>query len=79
VFLDRALDEFGRLPKGDYELVRRVILDLAEVPQPLGCLSIVGRGGWHIRVGNYRVIYEIDDEAQTVTILHIGRRRNIHP
>ncbi len=38
----------------------------------------MGREGWRIRVGNYRVIYEIDDQAMTVTVLHVGHRRDIY-
>lgn len=77
LFPNLALDEFGRLPKGDYELVRDVIVKLGQDPRPLGCLRVIGRDGWHIKAGIYRVVYDIDDENQSVTILHIGRRKNV--
>ncbi len=34
--------------------------------------------GWRIRVGGYRVIYEIDDKQRIVTILVIGHRRDVY-
>jgi mRNA interferase RelE/StbE len=37
-----------------------------------------GRDGWRIRVGDYRVIYEVDDEQQMVTVVHIGHRRDVY-
>jgi mRNA interferase RelE/StbE len=37
-----------------------------------------GRNGWCIRVGDYRVIYDTDDDEQAVIILHIGHRQDIY-
>ena len=76
--LRRAQRELARLPNEDYERVRDAIRGLAEVPRPQGCLRLTGRHGWRIRVGGYRVIYEIDDGPQTVTILHVGHRRDVY-
>ncbi len=39
--------------------------------------STTGRKGWRLRIGAYRVIYEVDDTQQRVTILAIGHRRDI--
>jgi mRNA interferase RelE/StbE len=37
-----------------------------------------GRDAWRIRVGDYRVLYEIDDPARTVLVVHIGHRRDVY-
>ena len=76
--LRRAQRELQRLPHEDYERVREAIRALAQNPRPTGCLALTGRAGWRIRVGNYRVIYEINDVQHTVTILHIGHRRDVY-
>jgi mRNA interferase RelE/StbE len=47
-------------------------------PDLPGCKNLTGRDGWRIRAGDYRVIYEIDDAGQTVTVLHVGHRRDIY-
>ncbi|MGH9847854.1 MAG: type II toxin-antitoxin system RelE family toxin [Blastocatellia bacterium] len=73
----RALDEFGKLPKVDYERVRDAIRKLAQDPRPPGSLQLVGRDGWHLRAGNCRLVYEIDDVLQTIAIFHVGRLRSI--
>ena len=76
--LRRAQKELGQLPVGAYERVRNAIRALGEDPRPPGCLKLAGREGWRIRVGNYRVIYEIDDALRAVTILHVGDRRDVY-
>ena len=76
--LRRAQKELQRIPQEDYERVREAMRALAHNPRPTGCLALTGRAGWRIRVGDYRVIYEIDDAQHTVTILHVGHRRDVY-
>ena len=78
LILRRAQKELSNLPLEAYELVRRSILDLGREPRPPGCLKLKGREGWRIRCRSYRVIYEIDDSGQTVTVLDIGHRRDVY-
>ena len=78
LILRRAQKELANLPKADYERVRDAMAALAANPRPVGCKKLVGREGWRIRSGDYRAIYEIDDAQQTVTVLHIGHRRDIY-
>lgn len=63
---------------GFYDKVKNSICELGDEPRPEGCRKLTGRDGWRIRVGNHRVIYEIDDTNRIVTILHIGHRRDIY-
>ena len=76
--LRRAQRELSRLPNLDYERVRDAIRDLADNPRPPGCLRLTGREGWRIRVGIYRVIYDVDDALAAVTVLNVGHRRDIY-
>lgn len=78
LILRRAQKELARIPREEYERVRDAIRALSLDPRPPGCLKLTGREGWRIRVGNYRVIYEIDDDQRVVTILHIGHRRDVY-
>jgi mRNA interferase RelE/StbE len=73
-----AQKTLAKLPKQDYQKVRTAIEDLAQTPRPIGCKKLTGRPAWRIRVGVYRIIYEIDDRQQTVTIVNIGHRRDIY-
>jgi mRNA interferase RelE/StbE len=78
LILRRAQKELAALPKVDYVRVRDAVAALADDPRPVGCKKLVGREGWRIRSGDYRVIYEIDDAGEKITVLHIGHRRDIY-
>ncbi len=76
--LRRAQKELAQLPVENYERVRDAIRNLASLPRPVGCVKLAGRDGWRIRVGVYRVIYEIDDPGQSITVLNVGHRRDVY-
>jgi mRNA interferase RelE/StbE len=76
--LRRAQKELGALAGEAFPRVRDAIVALAEDPRPTGCLKLTGRDGWRIRIGNYRVVYEIDDSDRMVTVLHVGHRRDVY-
>ena len=76
--LRRAQKELVQLPGGVYEQVRDAIRNLTHAPRPPGCMKLTARPGWRLRVGDYRLIYEIDDKNQSILILHIGHRRDIY-
>lgn len=53
------------------------IRSLADDPRPPGCRKLVGaENDWRIRVGTYRVIYEIADEIRIVRIFRIRHRKD---
>jgi len=76
--LRRAQKELADLPHDAYTRARDAIRELALNPRPHGCTKLAGRDGWRIRLGNYRIIYEIDDKSRTVTVLHVGHRRDVY-
>ncbi len=53
-------------------------MKLSEEPRPPGYIKLSGREGVRIRVGNYRVIYEIDVAQRKLTVMHIGPRRGVY-
>lgn len=62
--------------KNDMALrIRPNLAALGQAPRPPGCLKLKGvENTWRIRVGNYRVMYAIDDKRRIVTILRIVPR-----
>lgn len=78
LILRRAQKELAQLPKQEYERIKEAVENLSNEPRPQGCKKLSGREGWRIRVGDYRVIYEIDDTKQVLTVLHIGHRRDVY-
>jgi mRNA interferase RelE/StbE len=75
----RARKETRKL---DLQILRRVataIDVLAQNPRPAGCLRVkTAEKLWRIRVGDWRIGYEINDAARTVTIITIGHRREFY-
>jgi len=71
--------DLGRLPSAVFERVNERILALREDPRPQGVRKLVeALEGWRIRVGDYRVLYRVDDDAQTVTIVRVRHRRDVY-
>ena len=63
------------IPERDYGKVAQPISTLEENPRPPRVKKLAESGLWHIRVGQYRIVYAIDDEAQLVTIVRVARRQ----
>ncbi len=59
--------------------VNQALLALENEPRPHGVTKLAGYANrWRVRVGDYRVIYQIDDQAQEVTVLRIAHRREAY-
>jgi mRNA interferase RelE/StbE len=71
-----------RLAKLDRKTVDRVaarVRALAADPRPHGAEKLTDRGElYRLRVGEYRVIYAVDDEARVVTVADVGHRSDIY-
>jgi mRNA interferase RelE/StbE len=69
--LDRLVDPL-------YTRVADAIEELADEPRPPNCVKLSQRPGWRVRVGDIRVVYGIDDDAQVVEILAVAHRRDVY-
>ena len=76
-----AYRELERLKRGvvSYDLVRDAIHALADDPRPRQSKQLRSRAGQRSRrIGDYRIIYTIDDDARVVTIVRIRHRRDVY-
>lgn len=74
-----ALKELEKLPKKITARVRDAINDLALAPRPRGCKKLEGEEDtYRIRVGDYRVIYEVHDDLVIVLIIRIRHRKDAY-
>jgi mRNA interferase RelE/StbE len=73
---DRDLEKLkGRIRMQDFERLRNAVRSLAENPRPQGVRKIRGaEKAYLIRVGNYRVVYDVYDSDNLVLILQVARR-----
>ena len=74
--MERALK---RLSQRDFSRILSVLKELASNPRPSNCKKLVGgERDWRVRVGDYRVLYEIDDAEKSVRILNVKHRREAY-
>jgi mRNA interferase RelE/StbE len=74
-----AEKELQGLPAKVVARIMSRLEDLATSPRPRGCKKLKsGDTEWRIRVGDYRIIYEIDDTAKTVDVTRIAHRREAY-
>ncbi len=79
VILPVAQKDHNAIPSPWYESIEGRLLALSENPRPPGCKKLKDSGGdWRVRVGVYRILYDIDDSSATVTVLRIGHRKEIY-
>jgi mRNA interferase RelE/StbE len=75
----RALKELAKLPTVITVRVQTAIDHLAAQPRPHNAKKLAGsRDQWRVRVGDYRVLYEINDRTREVRIFAVGHRREIY-
>ncbi len=79
-FASRAKRELAKAPTGIKERISKRIDGLAEEPRPSDVKALKGksRGQMRIRVGNYRIIYKIDEAIITVMVIRIAHRHEIY-
>lgn len=54
------------------------LLNLSENPRPSNSLKMKNNQGYRSRVGEYRILYDIDDKTQAVTLRRVGHRQDIY-
>jgi mRNA interferase RelE/StbE len=54
------------------------LLELEKNPRPPGSKKLKGRQGYRIRIGDYRVIYEIEDNVLKVVVIDLGHRKDVY-
>jgi mRNA interferase RelE/StbE len=79
VFIKRSAEkDLDSLSAGIRKRIVEHILALEEQPRPGGSRKLKGREGYRLHVGNYRVLYSIDDQKRIVMIYAVGHRREVY-
>jgi mRNA interferase RelE/StbE len=74
----KAQKQIARLSSEMQDRIEAALGALAYDPRPPGCRKLHDREGWRIRIGDYRVVYLVDDDRLTVTILLVAHRRDVY-
>lgn len=70
--------ELDRLPDDVAQKILTRLAGLETNPRPVDVKKLKGRDAWRIRVGDYRVIYEIHDRVLQILVITVGHRRDIY-
>lgn len=79
IFIEKsAQKKLSIIPEPFQDKIIAEIGLLADNPRPFGCKKLTGRNAWRIRIGKYRVIYEINEKDKSVLIVTLGHRKDIY-
>ena len=73
-----ATKELSKLPKNDLKRIIENIQELSINPRPDGCKKLSGDEKYRIRVGNYRILYSIEDDILIVYVVKVGHRKDVY-
>lgn len=73
-----AQKSLGKISQNHRGLIVDKVRTLSENPRPQGSKKLSGRDAWRIRIGDYRVIYEINDNQLVVLVVTVGHRREVY-
>lgn len=74
----QAIKDFKDISSDYARLISKHIDLLEQNPRPTDSKKLKGDAGYSLRIGTYRVLYDIDDRAQRVTIYRIKHRREVY-
>lgn len=79
VFISKSIQKkLQKLPDSVAENLELAMLKLEDNPRPDNCKKLSTTEAYRIRIGDYRIIYEIQDEVLTIIVLKIGHRKDIY-
>lgn len=77
-FRPAALRELRKIDRSTQPRIQGAIALLAIDPRPPASRQLRGRDGYRLRVGDYRIIYTIDDGVLLIVVVTIGHRREVY-
>ena len=73
-----AAKELEALQTKDRRRIVSKIQNLADEPRPQGCEKLTGQDRFRLRQGKLRILFEVDDGQQVVTVVKIAHRRDVY-
>jgi len=73
-----AAKELAQVPPKDRGRIVARIQALAEDPRPAGAEKLSGQERYRVRQGDYRILYEIEDQVLRIMVVKIGHRRDVY-
>ena len=74
----RIIKTLAEIDEPYHSAIEKALYNLSNNPRPGGYKKLKGRDGYRIRVGYYRIVYDILDKMLIVKILTIGNRKDVY-
>ncbi len=76
--LRAAQKQLAKIPRQEQTRIIDAVKRLSHDPRPPGSRKLTGRSAHRIRIGSYRVLYEIHDGHLAILVVTIGHRREVY-
>ena len=73
-----VIKDLEKLPDIVLRRIQKAILGLSINPRPEGCKKLKGRDDYRVRVGDFRILYFIDDDRVTVEVVRVQHRKDVY-
>jgi mRNA interferase RelE/StbE len=73
-----AHEQIEVLPPRLAQRINEAIAGLANEPRPVGAKKLAGIEGYRVRVGDYRILYRINDESRLIVVYRVKHRREVY-
>jgi len=73
-----AQKDLDKLETSVFERILKKIRALSKDARPPGCLKLTGDGGYRLRIGDYRLLYRIDDASKRIYVYRIKHRKDVY-
>ncbi len=78
-FTAAAARQLRKLPVEHRARIQGRVRERGGDPRPNGAIKLAGESSaWRVRIGDYRVIYDIFDDVLVVTVVAVGHRREVY-
>ena len=77
-FKNVARKAIAKLPQDIKNRVISASMDLADNPRPTGCKKLKSCDIYRIRVGDYRILYEIHDNVLVILVVRVAHRKDVY-
>lgn len=78
ILKDSAERELDRLPSALHARIVQKLRSLESTPRPSGVKKLQGHQGYRIRVGDYRILFEVDDRQRLVYVYSVAHRKEVY-
>lgn len=76
--IPNAQKDLDKLQNKTFNTIKNEIINLSKTPRPYGVLKLTKEEGYRIRIGDYRVLYRIDDKLKEIFIYRIKHRKEAY-